>query len=86
MKEIKIWKKENQIGCGYCTHEMTCEKRDPKINKAKLGCPDWLHWEDGKDICPECGGTGITNTLEIYNSFEYIEAIKCKCINKTPAD
>lgn len=39
---------ENQIGCGYCVHEKTCKKRDPKINKAKQGCPDWLHWTKQK--------------------------------------
>lgn len=36
---------ENQIGCGYCVHEKTCIIRDPKINKAKLGCKDWSHWQ-----------------------------------------
>lgn len=35
----------NQIGCGYCHLELTCKIRDPKVNKAKQGCPDWLHWE-----------------------------------------
>lgn len=39
-------KKENQIGCGYCKLEETCEIRDPKINKAKLGCPHFKHFSD----------------------------------------
>lgn len=39
-------KKENQIGCGYCALEKKCTKRDPKINKAKQGCEDWLHYQD----------------------------------------
>lgn len=34
-----------QIGCGYCIHEKECTKRDPKINKAKLGCEEWEHWQ-----------------------------------------
>ena len=42
-------KKENQIGCGYCNKEQNCEKRDPKINKAKLGCEDFVHFEDSKN-------------------------------------
>jgi hypothetical protein len=39
-------KKENQIGCGYCEKEKYCKIRDPKINKAKQGCKEWLHWQD----------------------------------------
>ena len=39
-------KKENQIDCGYCIKETFCEIRDPKINKAKLGCKNWIHWKD----------------------------------------
>ena len=34
-----------QIGCGYCKHELTCPDRDPKINKAKLGCERFIHHE-----------------------------------------
>jgi hypothetical protein len=33
--------KERFIGCGYCQKESTCSMRDPKINKAKLGCKDY---------------------------------------------
>ncbi len=35
---------KDQIGCGYCDKEKTCKIRDPKINKAKLGCADFQHW------------------------------------------
>ena len=42
-------KKENQIGCGYCAEEKKCLIRDPKINKAKLGCEDWVHNQDVKE-------------------------------------
>ena len=35
---------DNQIGCGYCKHELTCKIRDPRVNKAKQGCPDWQHF------------------------------------------
>lgn len=38
--------KESQIGCGYCTYEKTCPDYDPKINKAKDGCPRFLHFLD----------------------------------------
>lgn len=38
--------KADQIGCGYCVHEKTCTIRDPKVNKAKAGCKNWLHWQD----------------------------------------
>ena len=34
-----------QIGCGYCIHEKDCKIRDPKINKAALGCEQWEHWQ-----------------------------------------
>ena len=34
---------ENQVGCGYCVREKDCDKYDPKINKAKLGCDEFLH-------------------------------------------
>lgn len=38
----------NQIGCGYCFKEKQCEKRDPKTNKAKLGCKEFKHYsKDG---------------------------------------
>jgi len=40
-KEIQNIK--NQIGCGYCTHEKTCKKYDPKRNQAKEGCKEWEH-------------------------------------------
>lgn len=33
--------KERFIGCGYCQLENTCTIRDPKVNKAKLGCKDY---------------------------------------------
>lgn len=33
----------DQIGCGYCSKELTCKIRDPKINKAKLGCKEYEH-------------------------------------------
>jgi hypothetical protein len=39
-------KKENQIGCGYCKEEETCPIRDPKINKAKLGCKQFKHYSE----------------------------------------
>ena len=39
-------KKQNQIGCGYCYKEHTCKIRDPKINKAKLGCEEYKHFKD----------------------------------------
>tara|TARA_R110000772_G_scaffold268031_1_gene393908 strand:+ start:86 stop:247 length:162 start_codon:yes stop_codon:yes gene_type:complete len=45
-KKIDYSKKENQIGCGYCANEKGCTMRDPKINKAKLGCEKWQHWKD----------------------------------------
>ena len=37
--------KDKQIGCGYCKLETTCEKRDPKINKAK-DCKEFKHHEE----------------------------------------
>ena len=36
------------IGCGYCALEKECTIHDPKINKAKLGCKDYTHYEDKK--------------------------------------
>tara|TARA_R110002126_G_scaffold287993_1_gene441175 strand:+ start:16647 stop:16808 length:162 start_codon:yes stop_codon:yes gene_type:complete len=45
-KKIDYSRKENQIGCGYCANEKGCTMRDPKINKAKLGCEKWQHWKD----------------------------------------
>lgn len=39
-------KKEDQIGCGYCVNEFRCTKRDPKINKAKLGCGNFKHFTE----------------------------------------
>ena len=35
---------EYQKGCGYCWLEPSCEKRDPKINKAKEGCKEYKHY------------------------------------------
>lgn len=47
--------KSDQIGCGYCANEDGCKIRDPKVNKAKQGCPDWRHWEDDEfECCDEC--------------------------------
>lgn len=43
-KKITEEKINSQIGCGYCAHEKTCTKRDPKINKAKEGCEEYLHY------------------------------------------
>lgn len=40
--------KNFQTGCGYCEKETTCEKRDPKVNKAKQGCKDYKHFEEVK--------------------------------------
>jgi hypothetical protein len=37
--------KSHPIGCGYCIHELTCSKHDPKINKAKLGCKEYKEFE-----------------------------------------
>lgn len=34
------------IGCGYCTLEKECIIHDPKINKAKADCKDYIHYED----------------------------------------
>ena len=33
--------KDKLIGCGYCELEKTCNIRDSKINKAKLGCKNY---------------------------------------------
>ena len=38
-------KRGDQVGCCYCKNEKTCITRDPKINKAKLGCINYLHWD-----------------------------------------
>jgi len=48
MKKKKKYesRNNNQIGCGYCKKEKTCKIRDPKINKAKLGCKDFDHFEN----------------------------------------
>lgn len=35
---------KTQIGCGYCINEKNCPIRNPRINKAKLGCVDWKHY------------------------------------------
>lgn len=37
---------DKQIVCGYCYKEKTCEKHDPKVNKAKLGCEEFKHWKE----------------------------------------
>ena len=39
-------KKSDQIGCGYCSREKTCNIHDPKVNKAKQGCKDYIHYLD----------------------------------------
>jgi hypothetical protein len=39
-----------QIGCGYCFLEKKCSKRDPLINKAKLGCVEFKHFQLILDI------------------------------------
>lgn len=38
-------KRSSQIGCGYCAHEKTCEIREPRVNKALLGCQQFKHHE-----------------------------------------
>lgn len=43
---MEMKNKKEQIGCGYCKEELTCKERDPKINKAKLGCKKFKHHED----------------------------------------
>jgi hypothetical protein len=43
-KEIK----DKQIGCGYCAHEKKCPMRNPKINKAKMGCKEFIHHQNIK--------------------------------------
>ena len=48
-KEFYGMKKDSKgriIGCGYCAHEKTCSKHDSKINRAKLGCETYKHYED----------------------------------------
>lgn len=44
--------KENQIGCGYCSKEQSCTKHDPRVNKAKQGCKEFVHWQDDKNYSP----------------------------------
>lgn len=44
--------KVNQLGCGYCLHENKCPMRNPKVNKAKLGCKDYKHFEDSESERP----------------------------------
>lgn len=39
---------KTQIGCGYCDKEKNCKLRDPKVNKAKLGCKEFNHHEQLK--------------------------------------
>lgn len=41
---IDYSKIDNQIGCGYCEFEKECKDRDPKVNKAKLGCKKFKHY------------------------------------------
>lgn len=43
---MKYDDKNRIIGCGYCAYKKTCFMHDPKINKAKLGCEDYKHYED----------------------------------------
>lgn len=38
------------IGCGYCALEKVCKIHDPKVNKAKAGCKDYIHHEDKTEI------------------------------------
>jgi len=42
-------KQYDQIGCGYCYKEKICKIRDPKINKAKLGCEEFKHYSKDGD-------------------------------------
>jgi hypothetical protein len=44
MEIINYGSTNNQIGCGYCKEEKICKIRDPKVNKAKLGCKDFKHY------------------------------------------
>ena len=51
MKPIDYNDINNQIGCGYCKEEKICKIRDPKVNKAKLGCKDFKHYlEELEDL------------------------------------
>lgn len=44
MKKIDYKNIKNQIGCGYCILEETCEMRNPRVNTAKLGCTHFKHY------------------------------------------
>jgi hypothetical protein len=48
--QVDYAKKENQIGCGYCSKEKSCKIRDAKINKAKEGCNEYQHWKDFEQV------------------------------------
>jgi len=48
IERIDYSKKENQIGCGYCAHEESCDERDSEVNKAKQGCLNFIHYLDLK--------------------------------------
>ena len=50
METIDYSKPENQIGCGYCKEEKICKIRNPKINKAKLGCKHFKHFSEELNI------------------------------------
>lgn len=45
---MNILKNNEQIGCGYCIHELVCKDWNPKINKAKLRCKKFKHYLDEK--------------------------------------
>jgi hypothetical protein len=45
---MKVDSKERIMGCGYCALEKECKIRDPKVNKAKEGCKQYVHYEDIK--------------------------------------
>jgi len=34
------------VGCGYCLYEKQCKIHDPKVNKARCGCPGFRHFDD----------------------------------------
>jgi hypothetical protein len=45
---MKLDSKGRIMGCGYCALEKECNIRDPKVNKAKEGCKQYVHYEDTK--------------------------------------
>ena len=43
-KEIIDYSKaKNQIGCGWCAGELACPIKTSDKNRAKLGCPLFIH-------------------------------------------